>query len=68
MFYFYNNKEKVFCKKEGLYVYVSLGVGIEPGTGQPGGLQSTGSQRVGHNWSDLAAAAAAYSLENIRIS
>ena len=26
-------------------------------TGKPGVLQSTGSQRVGHNWSDLAAAA-----------
>ena len=26
----------------------------------PGGLQSMGSQRVGHDWSDLAAAAAAY--------
>ena len=30
-----------------------------PGTGEPGGLQSMGSHRVGHNWSDLAAAAAA---------
>ena len=34
-----------------------------PGTGEPGGLPSTGlysmgSNRVGHNWSDLAAAAA----------
>ena len=28
-----------------------------PGTGQPGGLPSVGSHRVGHNWSDLAAAA-----------
>ena len=28
------------------------------GTGEPGGLPSTGSHRVGHNWSDLAAAAA----------
>ena len=27
-----------------------------PGTGEPGGLPSTGSHRVGHNWSDLAAA------------
>ena len=25
--------------------------------GEPGGLQSMGSHRVGHNWSDLAAAA-----------
>ena len=30
-----------------------------PGTGEPGGLPSMGSQRVGHDWSDLAAAAAA---------
>ena len=28
-----------------------------PGTGEPGGLPSIGSHRVGHNWSDLAAAA-----------
>ena len=28
------------------------------GTGEPGGLPSMGSHRVGHNWSDLAAAAA----------
>ena len=30
-----------------------------PGTGEPGGLQSMGSHRVGHDRSDLAAAAAA---------
>ena len=29
-----------------------------PGTGEPGGLPSMGSHRVGHNWSNLAAAAA----------
>ena len=28
------------------------------GTGEPGGLPSLGSHRVGHDWSDLAAAAA----------
>ena len=27
-----------------------------PGAGEPGGLPSLGSHRVGHNWSDLAAA------------
>ena len=27
-----------------------------PGTGEPGGLSSMGSHRVGHDWSDLAAA------------
>ena len=30
-----------------------------PGTGEPGGLPSMGSHRVGHYWSDLTAAAAA---------
>ena len=30
---------------------------IIPGTGEPGGLPSMGSHRVGHDWSDLAAAA-----------
>ena len=28
-----------------------------PGTGEPGGLLSIGLHRVGHDWSDLAAAA-----------
>ena len=31
-----------------------------PWTQEPGGLPSTGSHRVGHDWSDLAAAAACY--------
>ena len=35
-----------------------------PGTGEPGGLPSLGSHRVGHDWSDLAAAAAAYIRES----
>ena len=30
-----------------------------PGMGEPGGLPSMGSHKVGHNWSDLAAGAAA---------
>ena len=30
-----------------------------PGTGEPGGMPSMGSHRVGHDWSDLAAAAVA---------
>ena len=30
-----------------------------PGMGEPGGLPSMGSHKVGHNWNDLAAAAAA---------
>ena len=31
-----------------------------PGTGEPGGLPSMGSHRVGYDWSNLAAAAAAW--------
>ena len=34
-----------------------------PGMGEPGGLPSMGSHRVGHDWSDLAAAAAAAARE-----
>ena len=33
-----------------------------PGTGEPGGLPSMGSHRVGHDWSDAAAAAAAVTI------
>ena len=36
-----------------------------PGTGEPGGLPSMGSHRVGHDWSDLAAAAAAVSNHGV---
>ena len=34
-----------------------------PGMGEPGGLPSMGSNRVGHDWSDLAAAAAKHVQE-----
>ena len=34
-----------------------------PGAGEPGGLRSLGSHRVGNDCSDLAAAAAAYIQE-----
>ena len=33
-----------------------------PGSGEPGGLPSMGLHRVGHDWSDLAAAAAAHTV------
>ena len=36
-----------------------------PGTGEPGRLPSMGSYRVGHNWSDLAAAAVELCLPKI---
>ena len=34
-----------------------------PGTGEPGGLPSMGSHRIGHDWSDLAAAVAVSSKD-----
>ena len=34
-----------------------------PGTEEPGGLPSMGSHRIGHDWSDLAAAAELQLLE-----
>ena len=39
-----------------------------PGMGDPGGLLSMGSHRVGHDWSDLAAAAAYYCSQSRRKS
>ena len=33
-----------------------------PGTGEPGGLLSVGSHRVGHDWSDLAASILAWEI------
>ena len=39
-----------------------------PGTGEPGGLPSMGSHRVGHDWSDLAAAAAAAAVDYTPLS
>ena len=38
-----------------------------PGTGEPGGLPSMGSHRVRHDWSNLAATAAA-AMSNVRVS
>ena len=37
-----------------------------PGTAEPGGLLSMGSHRVGHDWRDLAAAAAAVTSDSLR--
>ena len=42
-----------------------------PGTGKPGGLPSMGSHRVRHDWSNLAAAAAAaaaWTIRELRVS
>ena len=37
-----------------------------PGTGEPGELPSVGSHRVGHDWSDLAAAATVVGLTGVQ--
>ena len=39
-----------------------------PGTAEPSGLPSMGSHRVGHDWSDLAAAAAVYMHHRMLLS
>ena len=38
-----------------------------PGTGEPGGLPSLGSHRVGHDWSNLASTAACYTAQQLCI-
>ena len=38
-----------------------------PGTREPGGLPSMGSHRVGHDWNDLAAAAAAACIRDRKL-
>ena len=45
--------------EEGMAIYSSILAWMIPWTEEPGELLSTGSQRVGHNWSDLGATAAA---------
>ena len=49
----------LLCIGEGNATHSSVLAWRIPGTGEPGGLPSIGSHRVGHYWSDLAAAAAA---------
>ena len=41
-------------KEEGMTTHPSILAWRIPGTEEPGGLWSIGSQRVGHDWSDLA--------------
>ena len=40
--------------EEGMTTHSSILAWRIPGVEEPGGLQSKGSQRVGHDWSDLA--------------
>ena len=45
------------CIGEEMATHSSILAWSIPGTGEPGGLPSMGSHRIGHDWSDLAAAA-----------
>ena len=50
------------CLEREMATHSSVLVWRISGTGQPGGLPSVGLQRVGHDGSDLAAAAAVGSI------
>ena len=49
-----SNLDSSTALEEGMATHSSLLAWSIPRTEEPGGLQSTGSQRVGHDWSDLA--------------
>ena len=46
------------CKEKEMATHSSVLAWRIPGIGEPGGLSSMESHRVGHDWGDLAAAAA----------
>ena len=52
--------QPVFIQEKEMATHSSVLAWRIPGTGEPGGLPSMGSHRVGHNRSDLAAAAAVF--------
>ena len=56
------------CSEKAVATHSSVLAWRIPGTGEPGGLPSVGSHRVGHNWSDLAAAAAVVFMLTFLIS
>ena len=73
----YNNKQSPNCSQftfqfhaleKEMATHSSVLAWRIPGMGEPGGLPSMGSYWVGHNWSDLAAAAAAMHKNFICIS
>ena len=47
------------CLEKEMATHSSVLAWRDPGTGEPDGLPSVGSHRVGHDWSDLAVVAAA---------
>ena len=68
----FNKLGLISYKEKAMATHSSVLAWRIPWTEKPGRLQSMGSHRVGHNWSDLAAAAATISYNplqcNIRIS
>ena len=56
LFFFRRKQKYMLLTCMFLYAHSVLAWRI-PGTGEPGGLPSMGSHRVGHDWSNLAAAA-----------
>ena len=58
---------KVKRKEKEMVTHSSVLAWRIPGTGDLGGLPSMGLHRVGHDWSDLAAAAAAWTMLNTLI-
>ena len=55
----YKNPRTRLFYGEGMATHSSVLAWKIPGIMEPGGLPSMGSHRIGHNWSELAAAAAA---------
>ena len=58
IFFFFLHTDVQFSLEKEMATHSSVLAWRIPGMGEPGGLPSMGSHRVGHDWSDLAAAAA----------
>jgi len=60
-FFFFNFLSKINHSKmeKEMATHSSILAWRIPGMGEPGGLPSMGSHRIGHDWSNLAAAAVA---------
>ena len=61
-------KHQLFTIQPSLATHSSVLAWRIPGTREPGGLPSMGSHKVGHDWSDLAAAAAAAAFFTVQLS
>ena len=57
-----------FCREKEMATHSSILAWRIPGTEEPSGLLSMGSHRVGHNWSDLAAASFCTTLKLVLIA